>query len=134
MENLVKRKFKEKSRIPSKKYSMMKIYHNPRCRKSRETLKLIEESGNDFQIINYLENTPSEDELKEIISKLNIPAENLLRKGESIFKDNFKGKILSENEWIQVMVKNPKLIERPIIIKDEKAVIGRPPQNVIKLL
>ena len=112
----------------------MKIYHNPRCRKSRETLKLIEESGNDFQIINYLENTPSEDELKEIISKLNIPAENLLRKGESIFKDNFKEKILSENEWIQVMVKNPKLIERPIIIKDEKAVIGRPPQNVIKLL
>tara|TARA_Y100000589_G_C27051701_1_gene587589 strand:+ start:699 stop:1040 length:342 start_codon:yes stop_codon:yes gene_type:complete len=109
---------------------MIKIYHNPRCRKSREVLKLIEESGNDFQIINYLENTPSEDELKEIISKLNIPAENLLRKGESIFKDNFKGKILSENEWIQVMVKNPKLIERPIVIKDDKAVLGRPPKNV----
>jgi len=109
---------------------MIKIYHNPRCRKSREALKLIEESGNDFQIINYLENTPSEDELKEIISKLNIPAENLLRKGESIFKDNFKGKILSENEWIQVMVKNPKLIERPIVIKDDKAVLGRPPKNV----
>tara|TARA_B100000674_G_scaffold420421_1_gene371602 strand:+ start:1599 stop:1940 length:342 start_codon:yes stop_codon:yes gene_type:complete len=109
---------------------MIKIYHNPRCRKSREALKLIEESGNDFQIINYLENTPSEDELKEIISKLNIPAENLLRKGESIFKDNYKGKILSENEWIQVMVKNPKLIERPIVIKDDKAVLGRPPKNV----
>lgn len=109
---------------------MIKIYHNPRCRKSREVLKLIEESGNDFQIINYLENTPSEDELKEIISKLNIPAENLLRKGESIFKDNYKGKILSENEWIQVMVKNPKLIERPIVIKDDKAVLGRPPKNV----
>ena len=90
---------------------MIKIYHNPRCRKSREALKLIEESGNDFQIINYLENTPSEDELKEIISILNIPAENLIRKGERIFKDNLKGKILSENEWIQVMVKNPKLIE-----------------------
>ena len=90
---------------------MIKIYHNPRCRKSREALKLIEESGNDFQIINYLENTPSEDELKEIISILNIPAENLIRKGERIFKDNLKGKILSENDWIQVMVKNPKLIE-----------------------
>ena len=112
---------------------MIKIYHNPRCRKSREALKLIEESGNDFQIINYLENTPSEDELKEIISILNIPAENLIRKGERIFKDNLKGKILSENEWIQVMVKNPKLIERPIVVKGDKAILGRPPQNVEEL-
>ena len=112
---------------------MIKIYHNPRCRKSREALKLIEESGNDFQIINYLENTPSEDELKEIISILNIPAENLIRKGERIFKDNLKGKIFSENEWIQVMVKNPKLIERPIVVKGDKAILGRPPQNVEEL-
>ena len=112
----------------------MKIYHNPRCRKSRETLQIIEASGNKVEIINYLENTPSEDELQEIVNKLNIPAENLLRKGESIFKENFKGKKLSENEWIQVMVKNPKLIERPIVVKGDKAILGRPPQNVKQLL
>ena len=112
----------------------MKIYHNPRCRKSRETLQIIEASGNKVEIINYLENTPSEDELQDIVNKLNIPAENLLRKGESIFKENFKGKKLSENEWIQVMVKNPKLIERPIVVHDNKAILGRPPQNVKELL
>ena len=112
----------------------MKIYHNPRCRKSRETLKLIEESGNKVEIINYIENTPSEDELKAIINKLNIPVENLIRKGESIFKENFKGKKFSENEWIQVMVKNPKLIERPIVVHGNKAILGRPPQNVKELL
>ena len=112
----------------------MKIYHNPRCRKSRETLQIIEASGNKVEIINYLENTPSEDELQEIVNKLNIPAENLLRKGESIFKENFKGKKLSENEWIQVMVKNPKLIERPIVVRGNKAILGRPPQNVKELL
>tara|TARA_B100001769_G_C22018871_1_gene547531 strand:+ start:412 stop:750 length:339 start_codon:yes stop_codon:yes gene_type:complete len=112
----------------------MKIYHNPRCRKSRETLQIIEASGNKVEIINYLENTPSEDELQDIVNKLNIPAENLLRKGESIFKENFKGKKLSENEWIQVMVKNPKLIERPIVVRGNKAILGRPPQNVKELL
>ena len=112
----------------------MKIYHNPRCRKSRETLKIIEESGNEVEIINYLENIPSEDELKEILIKLNIQAEDLLRKGESIFKENFKGKKLTGNQWIEIMVKNPKLIERPIVVKDNKAIIGRPPENVKELL
>lgn len=112
----------------------MKIYHNPRCRKSRETLQIIEASGKKVEIINYLENTPCEDELQDIVNKLNIPAENLLRKGESIFKENFKGKKLSENEWIQVMVKNPKLIERPIVVRGNKAILGRPPQNVKELL
>tara|TARA_Y100000766_G_C18904356_1_gene605017 strand:+ start:369 stop:707 length:339 start_codon:yes stop_codon:yes gene_type:complete len=112
----------------------MKIYHNPRCRKSRETLKIIKESGNEFEIINYLENIPSENELKEILTKLNIQAEDLLRREESIFKENFKGKILSENQWIEVMLKNPKLIERPIVVKGDKAILGRPPQNVKQLL
>ena len=112
----------------------MKIYHNSRCRKSRETLKLINESENQVEIINYLENKLSIDELKEIISKLNIPAESLVRKGESIFKKNFKDKKLLDNEWIQIMVENPKLIERPIVVKGNKAVIGRPPENVIDLL
>lgn len=112
----------------------MKIYHNPRCRKSRETLQIIEDAGTKVEIIKYLEDVPTETELKDVLSKLGIPAEKLLRKGEVIFKENYKGKSLSETEWIKAMVENPKLIERPIVIKGDKAVLGRPPQNVEELL
>lgn len=112
----------------------MKIYHNPRCRKSRETLQIIEESGTKVEIIKYLEDVPTEPELKEVLGKLGIPAEKLLRKGEAIFKEHYKGKNLSEDEWIQAMIENPKLIERPIVVKGDKAVLGRPPQNVEDLL
>jgi arsenate reductase len=112
----------------------MKIFHNPRCRKSRETLKIIEQSGAKVQIINYLEDVPTKNELKKILEKLDIPAEKLLRKGEPIFKENYKGLNLSNEEWINAMLKNPKLIERPIVVKGNKAVIGRPPQNVKTLL
>lgn len=112
----------------------MKIYHNPRCRKSRETLQLIEDAGTEVEIIKYLEDIPTEAELKDVLSKLGIPAEKLLRKGEAIFKEYYKGKTLSEAEWIKAMVENPKLIERPIVIKANEAVLGRPPQNVLELL
>ena len=112
----------------------MKIYHNPRCQKSRETLKIIKESGKDIEIIKYLEQIPSESELKGILEKLKIPAKDILRKGEKIFKEYYKGMSLSEGEWIKVMVKHPKLIQRPIVIKGDKAVLGRPPENVKQLL
>ena len=116
------------------KIKFTKIYHNPRCRKSRETLKLIGEAGISVEIIKYLEKIPSEKELTDVIEKLKIPAVELLRKGETLFKENYKGKKFSNKEWIQVMVKNPKLIERPIVVKGEKAIIGRPPENVKELL
>lgn len=112
----------------------MKIYHNPRCRKSRETLQIIEDAGANVEIVKYLEDVPTTAELKDLISKLGIPAEKLLRKGEAIFKENYKGKSLSEDEWIEAMIQNPKLIERPIVVKGDKAVLGRPPQNVEELL
>lgn len=112
----------------------MKIYHNPRCRKSRETLDIIQQAGEDVEIVEYLKDNPSEQELKEVLAYLAIPAEKLIRKGEQDFKDNFKGKNLSESEWIKAMVSYPKLIERPIVVKDKKAVIGRPPKNVKALL
>ncbi len=112
----------------------MKIYHNPRCRKSRETLEIINQSGKEVEIIEYLNDTPSENELKEIISLLGISPEQLLRKNEAIFKENFKGKALTDDQWIKVMVENPKLIERPIVIDGKKAVLGRPPENVKSLL
>ncbi|MDA9328604.1 arsenate reductase (glutaredoxin) [Flavobacteriales bacterium] len=112
----------------------MKIYHNPLCRKSRETLQIIQNSGTEVEIIKYLEEVPSEKELTDLLKKLNIPAEKLLRKTEKIFKDQFKGKEFSRKEWIKIMIANPKLIERPIVVQDDKAVLGRPPENVNILL
>lgn len=113
---------------------MIKIYHNPRCRKSREGLEILENSGKEFKIIKYLDTPPSAKELKEIIKKLNIPALNLIRKNETMWKENYKGKELSEEEIIKAMIENPKLIERPIVINDDKAVIGRPPSLILELI
>ncbi len=112
---------------------MIKIYHNPRCKKSREGVQFLEEQGKDFKIIKYLENPLSFDELESILQKLNINPEKLVRKNEKIWKENFKGKTLSDNEIIHVMVKNPKLIERPIIVYKNKAVIGRPAEQILNL-
>jgi arsenate reductase len=112
----------------------MKIYHNSRCSKSRCTLDIITEKGQDVTIIEYLKSPLSKDEIKGLLVKLNIPAAQLIRKGEVDFKENYKGKTLSEDEWINVMVKFPKLIERPIVVKGDKAIIGRPPENVLELL
>ena len=112
----------------------MKIYHNPRCSKSRQTLALIEEKGAVVEIVEYLNDIPTKVELKDLLSKLGMPAEKLLRRGEADFKDNFKGKILSEDEWIDAMIQYPKLMERPIVVKGNKAVLGRPPENVLDLI
>ena len=113
---------------------MLRIFHNPRCRKSRETLQIIEESGEMVTVVEYLKTVPTEAELKDIIKMLGIQPEQLVRKGEAIYKEQFKGKSLSDQEWIKVMVQNPKLIERPIVIKGNKAIIGRPPERVKELI
>jgi arsenate reductase len=112
----------------------MKIYHNPRCTKSRETLALIHNANIEPEIVEYLKTPPDEAELRELLRMLGIPAEKLIRKGESIFKELYKGKKLNEDEWIQAMLAHPKLIERPVVVKDGKAIIGRPPENVLELL
>jgi len=111
----------------------MQIFHNPRCRKSRETLELITDQGIEPEIILYLDKPPTQKRLKEILAMLNISAAKLVRKSEPAYKENFKGKELSEAEWIKAMILHPKLIERPIVIKDNKAVLGRPPENVTEL-
>ena len=113
---------------------MLTIYHNPRCRKSREALSLIEEAGVDFEIREYLKTPPSEQELTQVLQKLGISPVQLLRKGESIYKEQFKGKDFTDEQWIAIMVANPKLIERPIVIKGQQAVIGRPTEQVKTLL
>ncbi|MGI9532759.1 arsenate reductase (glutaredoxin) [Lutimonas sp.] len=112
----------------------MKIYHNPRCTKSRQGLALLKESGADFEVIEYLKNPLNESELKEILKKLNIPAIELVRKNEAVWKENFKNKDLSEAELIAAMVANPKLIERPIVVQGNTAVIGRPTEKIKEIL
>ena len=113
---------------------MIKIYHNPRCRKSREGLQLLKESKQGFKIIEYLKETPNFDELKSIINLLGITPLELIRKNESIWKKNYKGKELTNDEVIRAMTEHPKLIERPIVINKEKAIIGRPPENIKYIL
>jgi arsenate reductase len=111
----------------------MKIYHNPKCSKSRQTLAIIEGETSSFEIIEYLKNPLSEEEIIVLLSKLNIKPVELVRTQETIWKENYKGKVLTETEIINAMVENPKLIERPIVVKNNKAIIGRPPENVLSL-
>lgn len=113
---------------------MTKIYHNPRCRKSRETLAILQEQKEDIAIVEYLKTPPNKEELKELVGMLGISPEALIRKGEAEYKELFKGKNLSDDEWIAAMIAFPKLIERPIVLKNGKAALGRPPENVLSIL
>ena len=112
---------------------MATIYHNPRCRKSRETLALLEENGIQVDVVEYLKDVPSAKELKGLLKKLSMKPEQLLRKGEAIFKEQFKGRTLTDDEWIEAMIAYPKLIERPIVVQGNKAALGRPPEQVLDL-
>ena len=112
----------------------LKIYHNPRCSKSRQTLSIIQENSIEYEIVEYLKDIPTEKELKELLAQLNLKAEDILRKGEAVYKESFKGKKLSQDQWIKAMIEFPKLIERPIISDGKKAVIGRPPEKVLELI
>lgn len=113
---------------------MIKIYHNNRCSKSRCGLQILEESGKDFEIVKYLEDVPSVEELTTIINQLKMQPIDLVRKNEPIWKSNYKGKDLSNSDIIKAMVDNPKLIERPIVINGNKAVIGRPPERILDII
>ncbi len=113
----------------------IQIYHNPRCSKSRQTLALIEEQGIQPEIVLYLESPPDAATLNSLLSKLGIAARELLRKGEQDYKDQqLKNPELSDAQLIAAMTEFPKLIERPIVVKGERAVLGRPPENVLELL
>ena len=113
---------------------MITIYHNNRCTKSRRALDELEKSGKDFEVVYYLETPPNKSELKEIIQKLSIKPLELIRKGEKVFAENYKGKILTDEEWIDAMVAHPILIERPIIISGDQAVIARPIEKIKEIL
>lgn len=113
---------------------MIEIYHNPRCRKSREGLAILQESGQDFKIVEYLKEVPDKDTLAEIVKKLGIKPAELVRRNEAVWKEEYKGRDLSESEILEAMVKNPKLIERPIVISGDQAVLGRPPELISQFL
>ncbi len=113
---------------------MIRIYHNPRCRKSREGLAILEASGKEFEIIKYLDEQLTVEQLREVISKLNIKPIDLVRKNEAIWKSDYKNNTLSDDEIIKAMIAHPKLIERPIVINENQAVIGRPPELILNII
>ncbi len=114
--------------------STVMIWHNPKCSKSRNSMTLLEEKGVDAEVIKYLDTPPTKEELKTLLSQLGMNARELMRTKETIYKELGLKDVEDEEKLIEAMVENPKLIERPIVIKDGKAVIGRPIENVVELL
>tara|TARA_B100000003_G_scaffold175394_1_gene164179 strand:+ start:5628 stop:5978 length:351 start_codon:yes stop_codon:yes gene_type:complete len=113
----------------------IKIFHNPRCSKSRQTLTILEDNGVDFDIIEYLKESPNKETLLQIINLLDIKPRDLIRKGETVYKEKLlNNENLTDDDLVQFMVDNPILIERPIVYDDNRAIIGRPPENVLIFL
>lgn len=116
--------------IPKNTSKMLKIYHNPRCKKSRAGLQFIKDKTSDFEIVEYLKNPINESELKELLMKLNKKPLEMIRTQEAIYKSDFKGKNFTDDEWVKIMIENPKLIKRPIVVKNNKAVWGDPAEEL----
>ena len=112
----------------------MKIYHNPRCRKSREGISYLESKKINFEVIDYIKNNLSSEQIRNILKKLQLKPIELVRKNEAIWKENYKAKDFSDEQLIKILSNEPKLIERPIIVSEKLAVIGRPAENIDKLL
>jgi arsenate reductase len=110
------------------------IYHNPRCGKSRAGLALLHAKGVEPTVIEYLKTPPSKEELRAIVKKLGITPAALVRTGEEIYKRKFKGKAMTDEQWLDALAKNPILIERPIVVKGARAAVGRPPEKVLEVL
>ncbi len=109
---------------------MITIYHNPRCRKSRAGLAYLESKGVDFTLRNYFKEPFTAEELKEVLKKLGVPAQEMIRTQEAEYKQLYKGKELSEEEWVQAILEHPKLFKRPVVVKDDKAVWADPPEKM----
>jgi arsenate reductase len=115
-------------------FQMITIYHNPRCSKSRQTLELLKDKGIEPEVNLYLDSPPNAEKLTDLLDKLGLEASQLVRKSEAYYKENLKGLEITENELIEVMIKNPKLIERPIVVAGDRAAIGRPPEAVLEII
>ena len=112
---------------------MVTIYHNPRCKKSRAGLQYLQSKTDEIQIIEYLKNPLTEEELKKLLMLLNKKPQEMIRTQEAVYKQQFKGKNFTDDEWVKIMVENPKLIKRPIVVKGNKAVWGDPAEEIEKL-
>jgi arsenate reductase len=110
------------------------IYHNPRCGKSRAALALLEEHGVAFEVVEYLKSPPDKAQLRTLLRQLGMRPEQLVRKGEDVYKQKFAGKSLSDEQWLDALAAHPILIERPIVVRGSRAVVGRPPEKVLELL
>jgi len=113
---------------------MITIYHNNRCGKSRSALSILQEKNIKFELVEYLKDIPTIDELTTIIKKLKIKPHDLIRTKEPVYIEKYKGKTLTDAQWIQAMHENPILIERPIVINGNKAVVARPPEKVLEII
>lgn len=114
---------------------MITIYHNPRCSKSRQTLEILEQNGIEPDVVRYLETPPDKTELKTLLAKLGIGPRDLLRRGEAAYKEQgLANPELTDEALIEAMIAEPRLIERPIVVSGDRAVLGRPPENVLSLL
>jgi len=109
---------------------MYTIYHNPRCKKSRAGLQFVKDHTEDFKVVEYLKNPLTEEELKLILMKLNKKPSEMLRTQEAIYKSDFKGKNFTDDEWVKIIVENPKLLKRPIVVKNNKAIWGDPAEEL----
>ena len=112
----------------------MIVYYNPDCSKCAQALNLLEESNCSFELRNYLQDPPTKEELQQLVGKLGCSAIDIVRKKETLFLENYSDKNYTDSEWIDVLIKHPLLIERPIVIDDERAVIGRPPELILDLI
>lgn len=119
---------------PCMKTETIRIYYNPRCSKCRDAVALVQEHGYRTELIKYLDTPPDKEELLEIVSKLGIKPRDLIRKGEEIFQQTYAGKTLSDEAWLDAMAAHPVLIERPIVIRGNKAIVARPAEKVLPLL
>ncbi len=117
-----------------KNNSVLKIYHNTRCSKSRDVCTILEKKKVKTEVVEYLKTPPTQSEIKALLKMLGMKAEEIIRKGEPIYKEKFASKKLTEAQWIKALSENPILIERPIIVKGNKAIIGRPPEKVLEFL
>jgi len=120
--------------IKKRHQNLMKIYHNPRCSKSREGLKFIEEKGFDFEIVDYMKKGITAREIKDFLDKSGLNVTDIIRKNEAIYKEKFKGKECTDDEWIAILVENPRLMQRPLVIKGTHAVLGQSTEEILKLM
>ena len=112
----------------------IRIYYNPRCSKCRDTAAMVSERGYASELIDYLVTPPSKEELRNLLKKLGMKPLQLVRTGEAIFKEKYAGRTLSDDEWLDAMVAHPILMERPVVVRGNKAVVARPPEKVLALL